>query len=197
MLPILNRICSRKALKIVRNISRHQKISNLSHNIQTTPSCALIQTNNLQNVRYKTKKSSKIPQKEETESASEEVSGDESFDSVEDKHSKIMKIAVASIRVDAVLKTALGISRNKIDLMFYENRIRVNGEKLLKKNVNVNEEDEVDVIKGVSPLNPEHLNVARVEVISIRAEDSKINIKIRRYKSLSVENYPGSNSWKG
>lgn len=197
MFPIFNRISSRKALKIVRNISRHQKISNLSHNFQTSPSCAMIPTNNLQNVRFKTKKSSKIPQKEETDSASEGVSDDESFDSLEDKHSKVMKIAVASIRVDAVLKIALGISRNKIDLMFYENRIRVNGEKLLKKNVNVNEGDEVDVIKCVSPLNPEYLNVARVEVLSIKPEDSKINIKIRRYKSLAVENYPGSNSWKG
>lgn len=196
MFPIFKRIGARKAIKIVENITRYRKVSNLSHNLQTTPLCAIISTNNLQNIRCKTKKMSKIPQKEVTESASEGYSDDESFDSIKDKHSKVMKISVPNLRVDAVLKTALGISRNKIDLMFYENRIRVNGEKILKKNENVNEEDEVDVIKSVNPANPDHLIVARVEILSIRAEDDKVNIKIRRYKSLAVENYPGSNSWK-
>lgn len=196
MFPILRRMCSRKTFKILYSISRHENISKLYKNVPTTHLCAIISPNNLQNIRYKSKKS-KIPQQEITESEPEESSNDESLDTIQNKHSKIIKINVGSQRVDALLKAALGISRNKIDVMFYENRIRVNGEKLPKKNVHYNDGDEVDLIKTVSPTNPDHLIVARVEVISVAPEDEKVTVKIRRFKSLAVENYPGLNSWKG
>lgn len=132
-----------------------------------------------------------------TETESEEQSNDDdTFDGIQDKQLKVMKITVPSLRVDAVLKKALGISRNKIDLMFYENKIRVNGEKLLKKNTPVNEGDDIDLIKSTYPANPDNLIVARVELLSCTADDDNITIKIRRNKSLIVENYPGPNAFK-
>lgn len=192
MFPVLRRISSRHSLKSLQNVSRQKHISNV---YQNTPIFATNCTNNLQTIRFKSKKTSKIPQPEVTESE-QDVSEDETLDSVQDKHSKLMRITVASSRVDAVVKAALGISRNKIDVMFYENRIRVNGEKILKKNINVQEGDEVDLIKGFSPTNPDHLNVARIEVLSATAEDDKVIVKIRRFKSETVENYGEHNSWK-
>lgn len=197
MLPVLRRLYSRNSLKTVQTVSK-QHLSNLCSNLKkNTPLCAMTAAINQQNIRFKMKKSSKIPQQEATESEREEISEDEFFDSVQDKHSKVMKIIVPTLRVDAVVKSALGISRNKIDIMFYENKIRINGEKIPKKNVPVHEGDEVDLIKAWSPTNPDYLNIARVEVLSVTTEEDKIIVKIRRCKSLTVENYGGQNSWKG
>lgn len=196
MVPIL-RICSRKSLKIIENISRRQYITNLCVNFQSTPFCAIILTSQPQHIRYKSKKTSKIPQQQITESETENSSNEDIFDSLQNKHSKIMNIVLPSLRVDTILKSSLGLARNKVDLMFYENRIRLNGEKILKKNVTVSEGDEIDLVKNISPTNPDNLIVARVEILSLITKEDTIQIKIRRCKSLAVENYPGANTWKG
>ncbi|KAL3268545.1 hypothetical protein HHI36_007654 [Cryptolaemus montrouzieri] len=108
---------------------------------------------------------------------------------IDDKVSRTMKINVTSRRVDLILKSGLGIARNKIEKLFYESKIRLNGEKIGKKSEQVEEGDEIDVLKGPSPNNPELLVVARVEVLSMKPDDDSIAIKIRRSKSLLVENY--------
>lgn len=48
-----------------------------------------------------------------------------------------MKIKVQSLRADLLLKSALGIARNKIEAAFYEGKIRINGKKIQKKSVHV------------------------------------------------------------
>lgn len=196
MYSILRGICSRSrnTFKSIQNVTIQQNISNVSHNKQTTNAFALISCN-LQSIRSKTKKS-KIPQQEVTETESEGKSNDETFENIQDKHSKVTTISVPGLRVDSVLKNALGISRNKVDLMFYENKIRINGEKLTKKSVLVNEGDDVDLVKSICPVNPDNIIVARVEILSSRQEDDKFKLKIRKTKTLTVENYPGSNAFK-
>lgn len=176
-------------MKSVKNVLRQRNNSN----IEANPMCAILLLNSFQNSRFKSKKSSKIPQQQLSESQSGESSND---DNIPDKQSKVMKINVSSLRVDAVLKSSLGISRNKIDVMFYENRVRVNGEKLPKKNVSICEGDEIDLIKNISPANTDYLIVARIEVLSCVAKENTAEVKIRRYKSLTVENYSGDNIWK-
>lgn len=195
MFPILRRICSTKALETMHNISRQQKISYLYPNIKTDSLCATITPNNRQ-IRYKSKKGTKVPKQQVTESESESWSNDDPLDNSLSKHTKVMQIRVSSLRVDAILKSSLGISRNKIDVMFYENRIRINGEKIPKKNSPVGEGDEIDLIKNISTANPDNLIVARVEVLSYKALEDTVEVKIRRFKSLTVENYAGVNSWK-
>jgi len=54
--------------------------------------------------------------------------------------------------------------------------------------------DEVDVIRGLSPMNPEFLLVSRIEILSVKAGEENIVVKLRRLKSLIVENY--SEPWK-
>lgn len=78
--------------------------------------------------------------------------------------------------------------------MFYESKIRVNGKKLLKKSNQVEVGDEIDVIKGVSHLNPDHLMIQRVEVLSAQPkEDAEgLIVRLRRFKSIVVENYEES-----
>jgi len=119
-----------------------------------------------------------------------------------DKASKVLKLNVPSKRVDAVLKTALGIARNKIEIMFYENRIRLNGERMSKKSKLVDEGDEVDVIREINQKNPNFLNVSRVEILKFLEDEDDddsdkkyIVMKVKRTKSLVIENY--EDKWKG
>lgn len=49
--------------------------------------------------------------------------------------------------------------------------------------------DEIDVIKMVSPKNKNHLNVARIEIINMVAQEDQITITARRFKNLLIENY--------
>jgi RNA-binding protein YlmH len=53
------------------------------------------------------------------------------------------------MRIDLILKSGLNIARNKIELAFYENKIRKNGKKILKKSQSVAVGDEIDFIKGM------------------------------------------------
>ncbi|XP_013192405.1 uncharacterized protein LOC106136407 [Amyelois transitella] len=123
---------------------------------------------------------------------------DEDFD--EDaslsKDSKLVKFSTTSLRTDAILKSALGVARNKIEQLFYESKIRVNGKKLLKKSASVKVDDEIDVIKMVSPKNPNHLYIARVEIMNIVAKEESIGITARRFKNLLIENY-ATDPYKG
>lgn len=48
---------------------------------------------------------------------------------------------------------------------------------------------EIDVIKSVSPHNPDHLYVARIEVLNIVPKEEDIAITVRRFKNLLIENY--------
>ncbi|KAG6441226.1 hypothetical protein O3G_MSEX001769 [Manduca sexta] len=105
------------------------------------------------------------------------------------KDSKVVKFSTTSMRADVILKSGLGIARNKIEQSFYESKIRINGKKLAKKSATVRSGDEVDVIKMVSPNNPEHLYISRVEVINIVPKEENIAITARRFKNLLIENY--------
>lgn len=136
----------------------------------------------LQSLRHK----SKTPKKKQ-ESDSEE--SDDITEEYSNRVSKVLTVNVTSPRVDAILKSALGIARNKIETMFYENKVRLNGEKLSKKSVSVQESDEIDLFKGPDPKNSNFIIVSRLEVISIKPEEESIAIKIRRYKSLTIEAY--------
>ncbi|CAK1544107.1 unnamed protein product [Leptosia nina] len=132
-------------------------------------------------IRQKSKKKRDIDSDDEEEL----YEGDGSLS----KDSKVIKVNTTSLRTDGVLKLALGVSRNKIEQLFYESKIRVNGKKLLKKSNPVQVDNEIDVIKGLSPKNPDHILVSRVEVLNIAAREESIAITVRRFKNLLIENY--------
>lgn len=75
--------------------------------------------------------------------------------------------------------------------MFYESKIRVNGQKIDKKSARVDAGDEIDVIKGQSQMNPDHLVIQRVEILGVKPKDDGegLIVSLRRHKSLTVENY--------
>ncbi|KAG8225685.1 hypothetical protein J437_LFUL001717 [Ladona fulva] len=128
----------------------------------------------------------KYTKKEEDSSDSEDE-----VETVQDegKDFKVLKIKVGSLRADLVLKAALGIARNKIEAAVYKSKVRVNGLKLLKKSSQLKSEDEVDLIKGTSKLNPEFLVVSRVKILSYTPKEEKYSVMVQCFRSLTIENY--------
>lgn len=100
-----------------------------------------------------------------------------------------MKRELQSLRVDLLIKSAIGMSRNKVEEAFYESRIRVNGKKISKKSMSCSAGDEIDVLKGESPVNPRHIMVARIEIVSTKPREESISVTMRRYKNLTIEKY--------
>lgn len=82
-----------------------------------------------------------------------------------------------------------------MELLFYDSKIRVNGEKITKKSLKLDIGDEIDVIKGPDHMNPNNLVVGRVEIIDAKPKEESISVILRRNKSLTIENYVGNNKW--
>ncbi|KAJ8724380.1 hypothetical protein PYW08_015854 [Mythimna loreyi] len=131
-------------------------------------------------IRWKSKKNQDDSDDEEID-----LDGDSSLS----KDSKVVKFSTTSMRTDVILKSALNISRNKVEQMFYESKIRVNGKKIMKKSASVKLGDEIDVIKMVSPKNPDHIFVSRVEIMNVAAKEDSIQVTARRFKHLLIDNY--------
>ncbi|CAG9862345.1 unnamed protein product [Phyllotreta striolata] len=192
---LFRRLCTRKAFQLILDNTIKKP---LHGNSFILPAVTTFHNQDYQNliVRYKSKDSkSKFSRNAAASESEEEDKEEDLFDIIKDKHTKTMNVSVPSLRVDALLKTGLGLSRNRIETLFYSSNIRVNGEKLLKKSTSVYEGDEIDVVKGVSPTNPNFLIVARIEIVEVKGEDESINVKLRRCKALTIENYPGRNKW--
>ncbi|XP_077286718.1 uncharacterized protein LOC143911622 [Arctopsyche grandis] len=105
------------------------------------------------------------------------------------RDSKVVTLNLTSMRIDTVVKSALKISRKKIEVIFYESRFRKNGKKVLKKSTPVRPGDEIDIVKSVSPDNPKHIYISRVEILNAVAKSESISITARAFKTLLVENY--------
>uniref|UniRef100_A0A182KFY4 Mitochondrial transcription rescue factor 1 C-terminal domain-containing protein n=1 Tax=Anopheles christyi TaxID=43041 RepID=A0A182KFY4_9DIPT len=112
-----------------------------------------------------------------------------------DKHNRTVRVTVNSMRADLLLKAGLGIARNKVEALFYDSKIRVNGKRLLKKSAQLEVEDEIDVVRGPSPSNPDHLVVSRVEIVSVTPRTENLSVTLRRHKSLIIENYKEHGSY--
>lgn len=93
------------------------------------------------------------------------------------------------MRADLLLKSGIGIARNKIETSFYENRIRVNGRKIAKKSLSCSVGDEIDLIKEEIPANPNHILISRIEIISATPKEDGILVTMKRFKSLTAEKY--------
>lgn len=93
----------------------------------------------------------------------------------------------------------------KIQFAFYNNRTTCGQLRIanyhccfIVRYLQIREGDEIDVIKSFSPDNPENLVIARIEMLSARVdnEEEHIIIVARRFKSLTIENYPGADCYK-
>ncbi|XP_035892482.1 mitochondrial transcription rescue factor 1 [Anopheles stephensi] len=192
----------RASLCALRPISFHQQLS--PHNQLHTAGRAslpavvvhqqqLSALHNHQPVRLKSKKSGKQAARPADDDLEDEPAQDDGTDEYEellgDKHNRTVRVTVNSMRADLLLKAGLGIARNKVEALFYDSKIRVNGKRLLKKSAQLEVEDEIDVVRGPSPSNPDHLIVSRVEIVSVTPRTENLAVTLRRHKSLIIENY--------
>lgn len=99
----------------------------------------------------------------------------------------VVKIKVQSMRADLLLKSGVGIARNKIEAAFYEGRIILNGKKLMKKSQSCNVGDTIDYVKNDCPTNSNHQIISRVEIMSATPKEEVISVTMKRFKSLTVE----------
>ncbi|XP_054164045.1 mitochondrial transcription rescue factor 1-like [Oppia nitens] len=103
-----------------------------------------------------------------------------------------LDMSLVSLRVDNVLKHGFKMQRSKAEEAFYKNLIRVNSERVAKKSYELTEGDELDLIRGFNSENQDLLDVSRIRIQKIEdklSHKDRINVKLRRFRILSIENY--------
>nr|XP_054324459.1 mitochondrial transcription rescue factor 1-like [Pongo pygmaeus]XP_054398430.1 mitochondrial transcription rescue factor 1-like [Pongo abelii] len=108
-----------------------------------------------------TKSLQKVEDEEDSDEESDHDEMTEQEEELEDdptivKDYQDLEKAVQSFWYDDVLKTGLDIGRNKVEDAFYKGELRLNGEKLWKKNRTVKVGDTLDLLTG-DLLNPMYL----------------------------------------
>ncbi|KAK9505465.1 hypothetical protein O3M35_009519 [Rhynocoris fuscipes] len=170
---------SNQKIFLMNKFPRRTLIWNINNDLENFVSPFLIIN------RHKFKKPSKTRIKDE-EYESDSDSDEEITNN--DPNSKLITGRMQSLRVDSVLKAGLGLARNKVETLFYDDRILINGRNITKKSVKVDVDDEIDVITGNK--DDHMLSVSRVIVKSAIPNDNDdgIIVKMKRYKNLIIEN---------
>lgn len=139
----------------------------------------------------KKKRGSKtLKQAEEEEEDSEESDYE---DEVKDdlnmpKDFKDLEKYVQSFRFDVIMKAGLDIARNKIEDSFYSNKLRLNGQKLIKKSKSVKVGDTLDIVMSEN----RETNTVILMRVSLRKElgesndGEKYKVALRRWKNLEL-----------
>ncbi|KAM9196301.1 mitochondrial transcription rescue factor 1 [Mergus octosetaceus] len=146
-------------------------------------------------LRNKSSKSSKRNRQTVQEEEEEEEEGEEESD-LEDtfendpnvvKDYKDLEKVVQSLRYDVIMKAGLDIARNKVEDAFYNNELRLNGEKLWKKSRTVKIGDTLDLLVGEDKETGTAV-VMRVVLkkVSDKTESEKYKVILRRWKNLKV-----------
>lgn len=136
--------------------------------------------------RFKSNKKNKKQKQDSYEDSDEE---EDVIEEIAPTGSKIVTTNIQSIRWDAISKFGFGITRNKMDEAFYASKIRINGQKVLKKSQELDIGDEVDLILHRSIDNPSFLVIHRIVVLSMVPTANGIKIKLSRDKNLLIEDY--------
>ncbi|MCI4376857.1 hypothetical protein PGIGA_G00193570 [Pangasianodon gigas] len=96
--------------------------------------------------------------------------------------------AVQSLRFDLVMKTGLDIARHKIEDSFYDHKLRLNGQKLIKKSKTVKVGDTLDLVieedkeKDVVTLK----RVVLKKIVRETNDGEKLKVLLRSWKHLQL-----------
>ncbi|XP_066599607.1 mitochondrial transcription rescue factor 1 [Prorops nasuta] len=152
------------------------------------------QLNDLIIKRYKSKKKKqredyKHESDDDDENNVDESDTNEAIQNAKDLGSTIVTVKANNLRLDVVTKSALGLKRSKIEDIFYENLIRLNGEMPAKKSVEVNMNDEIDVILDRELENPNLIRVNRIVLLNVEPTHGGLSLTLSRDKNLLIEDY--------
>ncbi|KAH9496570.1 Mitochondrial transcription rescue factor 1 [Bulinus truncatus] len=151
----------------------------------TLPRQSILFINNKDVVVQKRQKSNKkgsesLEQDEEEDDLADDALDADDFEAP--AKFKVIKIQVASLRSDTVISHALNIARNRMDEMFLGSSLLLNGEKMKKKAVKMDEGDYIDVLEKVEG----QYKVKRVKLLKILPEktaNDKFIVKVRVWRT--------------
>lgn len=144
-------------------------------------------------LRFKSKKkksASSAAREDEDEDEDEKDPEDSDYDEDPNapKDYKDMEKYVPSFRYDVIMKAGLDIPRNKIEDAFYQNMLRLNGQKLIKKSKTVKVGDTLELVLSENQ-ETNTVTLMRVVLKRVIGESSsaeKYKVAIRRWKSLKL-----------
>ncbi|KAM3595048.1 uncharacterized protein V6R79_017645 [Siganus canaliculatus] len=150
----------------------------------------------LHHLRFKSKKKGAARAVREEEEDEEEEKDPEDSDYEEEvdenpnlpKDYKDMEKYVQSFRYDVIMKAGLDMARNKIEDAFYNNKLFLNGQKLIKKSKTVKVGDTLDLVLSENR-ETNTVSLMRVILRKVNGESSnteKYSVAIRRWKSLEL-----------
>ncbi|KAM9708315.1 uncharacterized protein ACNS7B_000678 isoform 1-T1 [Menidia menidia] len=126
-------------------------------------------------------------EEEEKEEEKEEASDQEEEDPGQPKDYKDLDKHVQSFRYDVIVKAGLDVARNKIEDAFYSNKLRLNGQKLIKKSKTVKVGDTLDLVLSEDQ---DSVTLMRVELRKAFGETGsspeKHRVSVRRWKNLQL-----------
>ncbi|KAM4543039.1 mitochondrial transcription rescue factor 1 isoform 1-T1 [Odontesthes bonariensis] len=143
--------------------------------------------------RFKSKKKSAYGSTQEEEDVVEDESDPEESEYEDEdpnlpKDYKDLEKHVQSFRYDVIVKAGLDIARNKIEDAFYSNKLRLNGQKLIKKSKSVKVGDTLDVVVSENH-ETNTVTLMRVVLRKVFGDTSnteKYKVSIRRWKCLEL-----------
>lgn len=104
------------------------------------------------------------------------------------KDYKDLEKFVQSSRYDVILKSGLDMARNKIEDAFYNNKLRLNGQKLIKKSKSVKVGDTLDLVLSESG-EKNTVTLMRIvfkKVLGESKDGEKYKVALRRWKNLEL-----------
>uniref|UniRef100_A0A3B4BJ58 Mitochondrial transcription rescue factor 1 C-terminal domain-containing protein n=1 Tax=Periophthalmus magnuspinnatus TaxID=409849 RepID=A0A3B4BJ58_9GOBI len=125
---------------------------------------------------------------EEDEKDPEESDEEDLEDPNMSKDYKDLEKNVQSFRFDVVMKAGLDMARNKIEDAFYSNKLRLNGQKLIKKSKTVKVGDTLDLVLSENR-DTNTVTLMRIVLRKVLAETTsteKHKVALRRWKSLEL-----------
>ncbi|XP_027022296.1 mitochondrial transcription rescue factor 1 [Tachysurus fulvidraco] len=142
---------------------------------------------------YKRKKGQTGNAQEEEDEEEEDPEASDYEDELQEdpslpKDFKDQQKAVQSLRFDLVMKTGLDIARHKIEDAFYDHKLRLNGEKLIKKSKTVKVGDTLDLIVEEDK-EKDAVTLKRVVLKKIVGETNngeKLKVLLRTWKHLQL-----------
>ncbi|CAK6962068.1 mitochondrial transcription rescue factor 1 [Scomber scombrus] len=146
----------------------------------------------VQHLRFKSKKKKGAArathEEEEDEREREDSDYEDEVDPDVPKDYKDMEKYVQSLRYDVIMKAGLDLARNKIDDAFYDSKLRLNGQKLIKKSKSVKVGDTLDVVllENEETNTVTLMRVALKRVFEETSNKDKYKVALRRWKHLEL-----------
>lgn len=105
--------------------------------------------------------------------------------------SQTMDLAISSLRLDNVAKSAFGVTRQRVEEAFYKGDLYINGRRPSKKSENLYEGDEIDLVKGVNEEDSMLVDIKRCLIVKLpdkASEHGRLKIGVKVWHTMQIPN---------